>query len=104
MSELLNVSKSIELYTRACELIPAGSQTNSKRPSGYAPGAYPVYFASAKGCRITDIDGKPITKEGEVVTALRGKRAGDVIAVTVDRDGQQLTLQVTLVERPSAAR
>lgn len=57
MSELLNVSKSIDLYTRACELIPAGSQTNSKRPSGYAPGAYPIYFASAKGCRITDIDG-----------------------------------------------
>ena len=57
-----------------------------------------------QGDIITDIDGKPITKEGEVVTALRGKRAGDVIAVTVDRDGQQLTLQVTLVERPSAAR
>lgn len=68
------------------------------------PGTPAARTGLQQGDIITDIDGKPITKEGEVVTALRGKRAGDVIAVTVDRDGQELTLQVTLVERPSAAR
>ncbi len=68
------------------------------------PGTPAARAELQQGDIITDIDGKPITKEGEVVTALRGKRAGDVIAVTVDRDGQELTLQVTLVERPSAAR
>ena len=68
------------------------------------PGTPAARAGLQQGDIITDIDGKPITKEGEVVTALRGKRAGDVIAVTVDRDGQQLTLQVTLVELPSAAR
>ncbi len=57
LSEKLNVSKSVELYQKACQLIPAGSQTNSKRPATYAPGAYPIYFETTKGCRVTDIDG-----------------------------------------------
>ncbi|MFO7945601.1 MAG: aminotransferase class III-fold pyridoxal phosphate-dependent enzyme [Armatimonadota bacterium] len=57
MAEKLNVTKSVEMYERACGLIPAGSQTNSKRATAYAPGAYPIYFDHADGCRITDVDG-----------------------------------------------
>jgi glutamate-1-semialdehyde aminotransferase len=46
-----------KLYARAVELIPGGSQTNSKRPAGYAPGAFPIYIQRAKGCRVWDVDG-----------------------------------------------
>ncbi len=57
MSDKLNVDRSVELYKRACELVPGGSQTNSKRATAYAPGVWPIYFDSAEGCRVTDIDG-----------------------------------------------
>jgi glutamate-1-semialdehyde aminotransferase len=38
-------------------LIPGGSQTNSKRPTAYAYGAYPIFAKRAWGCRVEDIDG-----------------------------------------------
>lgn len=57
MPEPLNVQKSLELWQRAEELIAGGSQTNSKRPSAFAPGAYPIYAERSQGCRIWDIDG-----------------------------------------------
>ncbi|MGI5819901.1 MAG: aspartate aminotransferase family protein [Armatimonadota bacterium] len=57
MSEQRTYDRSMELYRRAIELIPGGSQTNSKRPTAYAPGAYPVYAQNADGARIQDVDG-----------------------------------------------
>jgi glutamate-1-semialdehyde aminotransferase len=57
VTDRLNVSTSLELYEAECRLVPGGSQTNSKRATAYALGAWPVYFDSAKGCRITDVDG-----------------------------------------------
>jgi predicted metalloprotease with PDZ domain len=42
---------------------------------------------------ITAIDGAAVT---DIATALNGKKVGDQINVTVDRDGQSLTLPVTL--------
>jgi len=49
--------KSLELWNRAAQLIPGGSQTNSKRATAYAPGAYPIYAQRAEGARIQDVDG-----------------------------------------------
>jgi len=49
--------KSLELWNRAVQLIPGGSQTNSKRATAYAPGAYPIYAERAEGARIKDVDG-----------------------------------------------
>ncbi len=45
-------SKSKQLYDRALKVLPGG---NSRHTIYYAP--YPVYAASGKGCRITDVDG-----------------------------------------------
>ncbi|MGQ9730235.1 MAG: aspartate aminotransferase family protein [Candidatus Zipacnadales bacterium] len=53
----LKLDLSEKLYAKAVELIPGGSQTNSKRPAGYAPGAFPIYVERAKGCRVWDVDG-----------------------------------------------
>lgn len=49
--------KSLSRFQDQLRLIPGGSQTNSKRPSNFAYGAYPIYAQSAKGCRVQDIDG-----------------------------------------------
>ena len=57
MPNQLNVNKSLEIWARAEQLIAGGSQTNSKRPSGYAPGAYPIYADRSQGCHIWDVDG-----------------------------------------------
>lgn len=54
----LKLDRSQELYARAVEVIPGGSQTSSKRPQGYAPGAFPIYVDHGKGCRVWDVDGQ----------------------------------------------
>jgi len=57
VSETRSYDKSLELWRRAIELIPGGSQTNSKRATAYALGAFPIYAQSAQGARIQDVDG-----------------------------------------------
>ena len=51
------VPRSMELYRRALELIPGGTQLVSRRPTRYANGVSPVYAARAKGARFWDVDG-----------------------------------------------
>jgi len=53
----LRLDRSLELYQKAVQIIPGGSQTTSKRPDGYAPGAFPIYLDRGKGCRVWDVDG-----------------------------------------------
>jgi glutamate-1-semialdehyde aminotransferase len=51
------VRKSMQLYQRALEIIPGGTQLISRRPTRFAYGVSPVYAERAKGARIWDIDG-----------------------------------------------
>ena len=51
------VRKSMELYERALEIIPGGTQLISRRPTRFAYGVSPVYAERAKGARIWDVDG-----------------------------------------------
>ncbi|HAH88035.1 MAG: aminotransferase class III-fold pyridoxal phosphate-dependent enzyme [Armatimonadota bacterium] len=53
----LNITKSLELYDRAAKLIPAGTQTLSKKPEMFAFGAFPIYIQKGKGCYVWDVDG-----------------------------------------------
>ncbi len=53
----LKLDESLKLYERAIQIISGGSQTNSKRPDGYAPGAFPIYLDRGQGCRVFDVDG-----------------------------------------------
>jgi len=53
----LKIDNSLKLYQRAVEIIPGASQTGSKRPQGYAPGAFPIYLERGEGCRVWDVDG-----------------------------------------------
>ena len=55
MSEM---SKSLELYQRAKEIIPGGTQLLSKRPEMWLPEQWPAYYSKAKGCEVWDLDGK----------------------------------------------
>ena len=53
----LKIDNSLKLYQRAVEIIPGASQTNSKRPQGFAHGAFPIYLERGEGCRVWDVDG-----------------------------------------------
>src|SRR4051812_21356608 len=57
MTEDGRVRRSYELYRRAEELIPGGTQLVSRRPTRYANGVSPVYASRAKGARFWDVDG-----------------------------------------------
>lgn len=48
-------------YARAREVIPGGTQLLSKRPEMFAPERWPAYYREARGCRITDTDGRTFT-------------------------------------------
>lgn len=51
------MSKSQELYQKAKQIIPGGTQLLSKRPEMWAPEQWPSYYSKAKGCEVWDLDG-----------------------------------------------
>lgn len=52
----LTESTAAELYRRAKQMIPGGTQLLSKRPELFAPEVWPPYYSRAKGCRVWDLD------------------------------------------------
>lgn len=52
----LNITKSLELYDQACELVPGGV-LGARKPGDFIKGEYPIFLESGKGCRLTDVDG-----------------------------------------------
>ncbi len=55
------MGRSQDLYRKAKTLIPGGTQLLSKRPEMFLPDNWPSYYSEAKGCEITDLDGKKYT-------------------------------------------
>ncbi|MCL2246941.1 MAG: aminotransferase class III-fold pyridoxal phosphate-dependent enzyme [Lentimicrobiaceae bacterium] len=56
MSKKLNLDLSEKMYANALNVIP-GAVAGIRRPYNFVPGEYPIYFESAKGGRVTDVDG-----------------------------------------------
>lgn len=50
--------KGPELYKKALEIIPGGTQLYSKRPELLLPELWPTYYSKAKGVKIVDLDGR----------------------------------------------
>jgi glutamate-1-semialdehyde 2,1-aminomutase len=50
--------KGQELYQKAKQLIPGGTQLLSKRPERFLPDLWPAYYQRAKGCEVWDLEGK----------------------------------------------
>ena len=45
------------LYKKAKNIIPGGTQLLSKRPEMFLPNQWPTYYKNAKGCQVEDIEG-----------------------------------------------
>ncbi len=76
-----------ELYAAARSLIPGGVQLLSKRPEMFAPEQWPAYYAEARSCEVTDLDGNTyldFTHCG-VGSCLLGYAHPDVTAAVVRR-------------------
>jgi len=56
MSRPLTLTKSNKIYQEALTLTP-GAVLGIRRPYNFVPGEYPIYFESAKGGKVTDVDG-----------------------------------------------
>lgn len=52
----VSTSTGQKLWRRAKRVIPGGNMLLSKRAEMFAPDQWPAYFASAKGCRVWDLD------------------------------------------------
>ncbi|MFW9897482.1 MAG: aspartate aminotransferase family protein [Candidatus Thorarchaeota archaeon] len=56
MVDKLNLDKSNNLYSEALELIP-GAILGIRRPYNFVVGEYPIFFETAKGGKVVDVDG-----------------------------------------------
>ena len=78
------------------ETLPLGHLVDDVVASGPAADA-----GLLPGDVIVAIDGEAVTRKTALLDILLQRNAGDTVEVTVDRDGDQQTLQVILGERPA---
>ena len=78
-----DVSRSYELWKKARELMPGGSQLISRRPYVFADGVAPVYAERGKGSRIWDADGVEYLDYGMSVSAVILGYADEVVNAAV---------------------
>lgn len=87
--------------------IPGGSLTQQADPEAWrVTSVEPDSAADAAGLQAGDeivaVDGQPVSELGaELSTVIAGQEVGDTLALTVDREGSERTVEATLGERPS---
>jgi len=99
-----------ELYSRARNLIPGGTQLLSKRPEMFAPEQWPPYYRKARGCTVVDMDGREFLdfSTNGIGSCLLGFADPDVSEAVIERVRQgamcslnspdEVTLAARLIE------
>lgn len=54
-----------------------------------------------QGDIVLEVDGEDMVESSDLLVAIRDKKPGDVVQVVLDRSGSQMTISVTLEERPA---
>jgi glutamate-1-semialdehyde aminotransferase len=78
-----DVSRSLDLYRRAGELIPGWTQLISRRSDQFAHGVSPIYAQRAKGSRFVDVDENEYIDWVNAVGAVILGHADDVVDAAV---------------------
>jgi glutamate-1-semialdehyde aminotransferase len=90
MIDKLKLKKSEEIYKRALELIP-GATLGIRRPYNFVPGEYPIYFDSAKGGKVIDVDGNEyvdmLCAYGPIIIGHREEEIDDAVIEQIRNKG-----------------
>jgi len=101
-------SKALDLPVKSGFLVARVSRGSSAEGAGIrgASRAIVVYRERVLvgGDIIVSIDNKPVTSADELRAALESKRPGEVVKVTIYRQGTKMDLNVSLVEAPRQRR
>ncbi len=87
-----------QLYLKAKQWIPGGTQLLSKRPEMFLPDQWPSYYTKAKGCETWDMDGNKyvdmgITGIGACLLGFADPDVNNAVKAVID-DGSMCTLNV----------
>lgn len=106
--ELIQYGKVIDRATLGVYL-----QEVSSNYFNYTPGLYITGTANGSGAekaglkaydRIVSADGNEISSQSDLTKVLRDKNVGDTISLTIERNGKQMDVQVTLGSSGSASQ
>jgi glutamate-1-semialdehyde aminotransferase len=116
MSERLGLALSEDLYAEAQKLIPGGMM-GIRRPYNFVPGEYPIFFESAEGGRIRDVDGNDyldmLCAYGPIIIGHREREIDDAVIAQIRDKGFCMSLpqeaQIALAKKlrdliPSCAK
>jgi len=85
-----------DLYRKARQLIPGGTQLLSKRPELFLPDLWPAYYSRAKGAEVWDLDGRRLldVSSSGISSCVLGFADPDVEVAVIDavRSGAMTTL------------
>ena len=95
MREKLKLDESTRLYKEALELVPGGVM-GVRRPYNFVPREYPIFFQSARGGRVTDVDGNEyvdlMATYGAIVIGHRVEELDNAVIEQIRTNGFCMTL------------
>ncbi|HDZ18807.1 MAG TPA: aminotransferase class III-fold pyridoxal phosphate-dependent enzyme [archaeon] len=99
MSNKLTLDNSFKLYEEALKLIP-GAILGIRRPYNFVEGEYPIFFESAKGGKVIDVDGNEyidmLCAYGPIILGHREEKVDNAVIDQIRNKGfcMSLTQQV----------
>ncbi|EFK10244.1 aminotransferase, class III [delta proteobacterium NaphS2] len=94
-TEKLNITKSLELYEEALELVPGGV-LGARKPGDFIQGEYPIFLETGKGCRLTDVDGNEfidfLCGYGPIILGYREEEVDEAVYNQIREKGFCFTL------------
>ena len=90
MVDKLKLDKTEKLYQEALDLVP-GAILGIRRPYNFVPGEYPIFFDSAKGGRVKDVDGNEyidmLCAYGPIIIGHREEEIDDAVIKQIKEKG-----------------
>ncbi len=99
MSNKLNLNNTFKLYDEALKLIP-GAILGIRRPYNFVEGEYPIFFESAEGGKVVDVDGNEyidmLCAYGPIIIGHREAEIDNAVIEQIENKGfcMSLTQQV----------
>ena len=95
MSNKLKLEKSEKLYNQALDLIP-GAILGIRRPYNFVPGEYPIFFESASGGKVKDVDGNEyidmLCAYGPIILGHKEKEIDQAVCEHIGNNGFCMSL------------